>query len=138
MELRLFTDGASRGNPGQASYGYLILDEKNQVIHQEGKSLGIATNNFAEYSGVLSALSFVKEKIFSGESLDILISADSKLVVEQLSGRFKIKSESLKPLIREIKLLEQLLGRIKYIHIPREKNKQADALANKALDSLYP
>lgn len=137
MKITIYTDGASRGNPGHASYGYLILAENNEVIHQEGKYLGIATNNFAEYSGVLSALSYLHQNIFTGKSMDIEIIADSKLVIEQLSGKYKIKSENLKPLIYQIKTLQQDLGQIKYTHTLRQNNKRADALANKALDETF-
>ncbi len=137
MEVTIYTDGASRGNPGHASYGYLILDENNQIIHQEGKYLGIATNNFAEYSAVLSAFSYIHQNLYKGKNMKIAVIADSKLVVEQLSGKYKIKSENLKPLIYQIKILEQTLGQIKYTHTLRANNKRADALANKALDDTF-
>lgn len=133
MKLIIYTDGASRGNPGHSSYGFVICDEKGETIHKEGKYLGIKTNNFAEYSAVLAALEYIKENKNAKTQLEFFI--DSKLVVEQLSGRFKIKSENLKELIRNIRELEIEFNKISYTHIPREKNKIADSLANLALDS---
>ena len=134
MKLTLYTDGASRGNPGPSSYGFSIRDTKGKVLYEEGKYLGVATNNFAEYSGILNALRYIHSNISSAS--DITCYMDSKLVVEQLSGGFKIKSPNLKPLIFEIKKLEKKLGTITYNHIPRSLNGDADNLANIALDSL--
>lgn len=133
MKLIIYTDGASRGNPGQSSYGFTISTEKGKLLYEEGKYLGINTNNFAEYSAVLAALNYVKENF--EKEIDIDFFMDSRLVVEQLSGRFKIKSLSLKQLISQIKKLEEDLGEISYTHVPRAKNTIADSLANLALDS---
>ena len=133
MKLIVYTDGASRGNPGPSSYGFSILDKEKKILYEEGKYLGINTNNFAEYSAVLAALIYIQKNF---EKAVITFFMDSKLVVEQLSGRYKIKSLSLKVLIDQIKELENKIGPTTYSHIPREKNKIADFLANKALDSL--
>lgn len=134
MKITIYTDGASRGNPGHSSYGYSIKNEKGELIHEEGKYIGIATNNFAEYSAVVEALKYVEQK-FNKKSLQVKFLMDSKLVVEQLSGRFKIKSKNLIPLIIVIKELEGKLESVTYEHIPRALNSLADSLANKALDS---
>ncbi len=134
MKLIIFTDGASRGNPGPSSYGFCVKDGQNQLLYEEGKFIGIATNNFAEYSAVLEALKFVESK-FAAKASAISFFMDSKLVAEQLSGRFKIKSPNLKPLIYQIKRLEANLGSISYQHVPRRLNSAADSLANQALDS---
>lgn len=133
MKLIIYTDGASRGNPGHSSYGFVITDASGKNVHKEGKYLGIKTNNFAEYSGVLAALKYIKEKITKHSELIFFM--DSKLVVEQLSGRYKIKSENLRELIRSIKTAEIEFDDVSYTHIPREKNTVADSLANLALDS---
>lgn len=133
-KIKVFTDGGSRGNPGQASYGFVILDEKGKLIYEEGKYIGVTTNNVAEYSGVLEALKYVKKNL-AHEALSIELFADSRLVVEQLSGRFKVKSPHLKPMIEQIKILAFEFGGISYTHIPREKNFRADCLVNLALDS---
>ena len=134
MILTIYTDGASRGNPGKASYGFVVFNDKKEKIHEEGKYLGIKTNNFAEYTAVIKALEYV-EKSFSRD-LEIKFFMDSKLVVEQLSGRFKIKSLNLIPLIKSIKVLTAKFSFVDYEHIPRSMNSLADTQANKALDSL--
>lgn len=130
MKLVIFTDGASRGNPGPASYGF-VIKEGNKTIYQEGKYIGVATNNVAEYTAVLQALKYIKKP--EGEK-EISIFCDSKLVAEQLLGRFKIKAKHLKPIFEQIKILELELGGISYQHIPRSQNSEADKLANLALD----
>lgn len=135
MKLVIYTDGASRGNPGRASYGFTISDEKGNLIYEEGKYIGIATNNIAEYTAVLEAFKYLKKK-FHG-NLKIELFADSRLVVEQLSGRFKIKSANLKILFDQIKILEMEIGNLFFTHIPREKNFRADSLANEALDKIH-
>lgn len=134
MKLIIYTDGASRGNPGHASYGFTISDEKGIVLYEEGKYIGITTNNVAEYTGVLEALEYIKQN-FSQSDLSLELFADSKLVIEQLSGRFKMKSEHLKPIFQKIKILSLNLGGMIHTHVPREKNTEADRLANLALDS---
>ncbi len=134
MKLIIYTDGASRGNPGHASYGFTISDDKGKLLHSEGRYIGISTNNVAEYMAVLEALKYVK-KVFSKESMQIELYADSRLVVEQLSGRFKVKSPHLKPLIEQIQILKLELGGVIHNHVPREKNIEADRLANLALDT---
>lgn len=135
MNLVVYTDGASRGNPGPASYGFTISDEGGKLLVEVGEYIGIATNNVAEYKAVLGALEKIKEK-FSQTSSHVEVFADSKLVAEQLSGRYKIKSPHLKLIIVQIKQLESEIGNVVYNHIPRAKNAEADRLANKALDAL--
>lgn len=134
MKIIIYTDGASRGNPGPASFGFTISDE-SRLLHQEGKYIGIATNNVAEYTGVYEALKFVKDH-YGKAILQIELYADSKLVIEQLSGRFKVKSAHLKLIIEKIKILSLELGGVIHTHVRRAKNIQADKLANQALDSL--
>lgn len=134
MILTIFTDGASRGNPGEASYGFVITDELGNKVIEAGKYIGVATNNIAEYTAVLKAFEYIKQKLFN-KSIDLNFFMDSRLVVEQLSGRFKIKSENLKPLIINIKQLEKQFKSVKYTHVPREKNRGADFMANLALDT---
>ena len=134
MKLIIYTDGASRGNPGSSSYGFTISDKERKLLHEEGEYIGQTTNNVAEYTAVLRALKWV-QKNFSDKKVEIELFADSKLAAEQLSGRYKIKHPNLKPLFSQIKILEMELGNIKYTHIPRGKNTEADRLANKALDN---
>lgn len=130
--LTIFTDGASRGNPGHSSYGFVVLNDKNEILYEGKKYLGIETNNFAEYSAVLESLLYVSKNL---RDTDIRFFMDSLLVVMQLSGKYKIKSPNLLPLIEQIKKLEKLFSKITYSHVPREKNKMADKLANIALDN---
>lgn len=134
MKLIIFTDGASRGNPGHASYGFTIADKNGKTLFEEGKYIGITTNNVAEYTGVYEALKAAQENYGKGP-LNIELFADSKLVAEQMSGRYKIKSPHLKQIIEKIRILSMELGLVTYNHVPRAKNKTADALANEALDS---
>lgn len=134
MKLVIYTDGASRGNPGPASYGFTISDDKGKLLVEMGEYIGNTTNNVAEYTAVLKAFQKVQEKLGSNVSIKLL--ADSKLVAEQLSGRYKIKSPHLIPIIENIKLIASTFNGVSYNHIPRERNSLADSLANKALDSL--
>lgn len=128
--ITIFTDGGSRGNPGQAAYGFVVKVDGQTVKEGRGR-LGIATNNFAEYTAVIRALEFAKDK-FKGQ--DIKFYMDSNLVASQLSGFFKIKTPSIRELVFKVRELETAFGQISYIHIPREKNKEADAQVNLALD----
>lgn len=133
MKLTIYTDGASRGNPGPSAYGFVILDNKGNILQKEGKVIGATTNNVAEYTAVLEALKYVSS--IKGYVSGIELYADSKLVAEQLSGRFKVKAKHLKPIIERIKILALELGGLSYSYIPRSQNRLADALANQALDS---
>lgn len=134
MILTIYTDGASRGNPGESSYGFVITDERGNKVYEEGKYIGIATNNIAEYTAVLEAISYIVKNI-PEKSLELNFFMDSRLVAEQLSGRFKVKSQNLKPLIEKIKQFCSQFKSVKFTHIPREKNIDADYMANLALDS---
>lgn len=137
MRLIIYTDGASRGNPGPSSYGFTISEKNGKLLYEEGGYIGHNTNNFAEYTAVIKALEYVKEKYSEDASTGIVLFADSKLIAEQLSGRYKIKHPNLRPLFDQVKILELELGTIFYTHIPRNKNTEADRLANEALDKRY-
>lgn len=132
MKLIIYTDGASRGNPGPASYGF-VIKENNKILHQEGEYIGVATNNVAEYTAVLQALKYAQSLKNIEE---VAVFADSKLVAQQLSGNFKIKAKHLKPIIEKIKILSLEMGGATFTHVPREQNVQADRLANLALDRI--
>ena len=134
MKLIIYTDGASRGNPGLASYGFTIQDKNGKFLGKVGKFIGKTTNNVAEYTAVLEVLKEVERELSSKAPLSIELFADSMLVVRQLSGEFKLKSAKLKPFFDQIKVLESSLGKVFYNYIPRERNKLADQLANEALD----
>ncbi|MDP6419568.1 MAG: ribonuclease HI family protein [Candidatus Krumholzibacteria bacterium] len=128
---RVFCDGASRGNPGQAALGYLILDGEEEVFG-EGLALGKLTNNQAEYRSLIAAIERVLELGIS--RVDIFM--DSELVVRQVEGRYKVKNEGLRPLHQHLTGLLPKLGHWTLSHVPRKENSRADALANQALDSL--
>lgn len=135
-KLIVYTDGASRGNPGLASYGFAIFDENKNLLFEKGEYIGITTNNVAEYTAVLESLNKIKEQFKSELPIEISYFADSKLVVEQLSGRYKIKSPHLKEIIIQIRILQKEIGDTTFNHVLRDKNKHADRLANEALDRI--
>lgn len=135
MKLIIYTDGASRGNPGLAAFGFTISDESGKLLHEEGRYIGKTTNNVAEYTAVLEALKHAKEE-FGKKNPQVAVFADSKLVAQQLSGKYKIKAKHLKPIIEKIQILSLELGGVTFSYVPRTKNILADKLANQALDSL--
>jgi ribonuclease H / adenosylcobalamin/alpha-ribazole phosphatase len=125
-------DGGSRGNPGPAAYGALVKDaDTGRVLAEEGTTIGVASNNVAEYNGLIAGLRMA-EQVAPGA--DIEVRMDSKLVVEQMSGRWKIKHADMKPLALEANRLAPF--GTTYTWVPRELNKHADRLANEALDGL--
>ena len=125
-------DGGSRGNPGPAAYGALLKDaDTGEVLAEDGTTIGEATNNVAEYAGLIAGLKLAQE--FAPDA-DIEVRMDSKLVVEQMSGRWKVKHPSMRPLAVEANRLAPF-GTV-FTWVPREQNKHADRLANEALDGL--
>jgi ribonuclease HI len=129
-EIRVFTDGGARGNPGPAAVGVVILDDNNNIISETEKFIGSTTNNFAEYSALIEALNLLKEI----DAYRIVFYTDSNLVYSQIKGFWKIKSPELKILNEQAKEMLKTLPDYNFILIPREKNKSADRLVNKALD----
>lgn len=147
MKLIIYTDGGARGNPGPAAIGVVIYDEsafakvsadkKGAAIKKYSEYLGEKTNNEAEYEALIFAFKKIKalygkEKI---KQMEIEIKSDSELIVKQLNHEYKIQEENLQALF--IKIWNTLIdfGRVKFIHIPREKNKEADRLVNECLDA---
>lgn len=129
MELTIYTDGASRNNPGEAGAGVLILRDR-EPVERVSRYLGVTTNNVAEYSAAIIGL---EQALRLGASRVTLL-ADSELLVRQLNGQYKVKNEGLKPLFAQAKELIARIGRVEVQYIPREQNREADALANKAID----
>lgn len=134
-DIIVYADGGARGNPGPAAYGFIIQNREGHVLHKEGKYIGIATNNVAEYTGLVSAFQWIKENIHT-HNKSIAAFLDSQLVVFQMNGTYKVKDEKLKKLFFVTKQLEQsFAAQIHYCHIPRTKNVLADFLVNQALDT---
>lgn len=135
MNITIFTDGGSRSNPGKAAIG-IVVKHNDDTIHADAKYLGIATNNEAEYEALLFSLEWVlKQTTHSVEQITWKL--DSKLVVEQVSRRWKIKEARLQQFAQKIWVgLEQLSVPYSIKHVPRAENKEADALVNQTLDSL--
>jgi ribonuclease HI len=132
--LRLFTDGASRGNPGHAALGVVIEDDQGMRLRGFHRWLGTRTNNEAEYEAVIEGLNAVKE--WNPDRLEVYL--DSKLVVEQLNGRYRVKAAELIPLYERAKAMLREFPQVVVSHVEREKNRGADALANKAIDEKFP
>ena len=129
-KLLLYTDGGARNNPGPAATGFVLKNEDGRVLKEGGTFLGVATNNEAEYRALIEGLRAAKE--FNPDHLDCFL--DSSLAVNQLNGVFKIKEARLRELVFEAKTLEQDFTSVRYQYIPREENKEADALVNQILD----
>lgn len=138
MKYIIQTDGGARGNPGLAACAYIVKSEKGKVIKEEGLYLGVATNNEAEYSAVLKALEYIASTSDNTQEVAVKVKADSQLIVNQLSNRWKIKNQNLKTLHSKIKELEKKIRRVDYKYISREENKEADLLVNITLDSETP
>jgi ribonuclease HI len=137
MHYTLYADGGARGNPGPAGAGAVVFDATGKRVAEVADYLGIATNNIAEYEAVLRGLKALLAT-FSPEQMKVAsveIRMDSKLVIEQLRGNYKVKHPNLVPRFLEVKnLIARSFPTISYTHVPRERNKDADALANEAMD----
>lgn len=136
QKIIIFTDGGARGNPGPAGAGAVLFDEKGKTIKEASRFLGVQTNNFAEYEAVLLGLQTAK-KIFGKKvcNMEFEVKLDSELVAEQLSHRYQIKEKGLIPQFIKIHNLRVAqFPNVTFTHVPREKNKEADRLANEAMD----
>ena len=131
QQVKIFTDGGSRGNPGPSALGYIITDLTDKVLIEKGEYLGITTNNQAEYQAVKMALG-VAYKMGAREAQVFM---DSLLVVNQLKGIYKVKNRDLWPIYESILQQSKMYKKITFTHVPREYNKLADAEVNKALDA---
>lgn len=129
--LTFYIDGASRGNPGKAAVGVVIINDKGHVIGEKGKYIGETTNNAAEYQALLEALA--EAKTHGGRNIRIY--SDSELLVRQINGIYKVRDGKLLTLYNEAKRLISGFDHFKIDHITRDKNSRADALANEALDN---
>ena len=130
MKARLFTDGGARGNPGPAAYGFVLETEEGTVLAAEGQAIGVATNNVAEYSGLVAGL----RKALELHVPEIEVVSDSELLVKQMLGVYRVKHPNLIPMHRQAKSLAHRFGRFSIRHTLRAGNKDADRLANEAVD----
>lgn len=128
--LLIFTDGGARGNPGPAALGVVIYDSLGKIVKKFGKYLGEKTNNEAEYEAVVRALLFARQLRAS----TIEFNLDSELIVRQLNHIYRVRDKRMLEFVLRIRNLETNFKKIKYHHIPREKNKLADQLVNEAID----
>ena len=131
--IHVYTDGASRGNPGKSAIAFVITDEKGNIIKEEAKFIGECTNNIAEYSALILALNEAKNI-----SKKIVCFSDSKLMINQLIGAYKVKKSHIKELFAKVKKLEKLFESVEYRNVPRTNPfiKKADYMVNKILDKF--
>lgn len=129
MKWLLYSDGASRGNPGPSGAGALLINEKGEEFPLTFY-LGIKTNNQAEYEALLLGLRELKKR----KAKEVEVRADSELLIKQLNGIYRVKHENIIPLFQEAKEISKAFKKISFQHIPREENKQADQLSNEAID----
>lgn len=128
-KLTIYSDGASRSNPGEAGAGVYIMED-GKPRHRIARYLGRTTNNIAEYTAAILGLEYAVK----AGAVAVTLLADSELLVKQVNGQYKVKNEGLKPLHRKVKELIAKLGSVEVQYIPRAMNQEADALANKAID----
>lgn len=131
MKARLSTDGGARGNPGPAAFGYVLETEDGDVLAAHGERIGRATNNVAEYRGLVAGMAKAAELGVR----DLEVVSDSELLVKQMTGEYRVKNYALRELWEEASNLERKFARVRYTAVRREHNELADQLVNEALDS---
>jgi ribonuclease H / adenosylcobalamin/alpha-ribazole phosphatase len=131
VKARLFTDGGARGNPGPAAYAYVLEADDRTVLAAHGETIGVATNNVAEYRALVEGLKKAAELQLD----EVAVVSDSELIVNQMRGSYKVKNEALRELWREAMRLAAGFERITYEAVRREHNELADRLVNEALDA---
>ena len=131
MRAKLSTDGGSRGNPGPAAYGYVLETEDGTVLDAHGEAIGRATNNVAEYRGLVAGMAKAAE--LGVEELEVV--SDSELLVKQMQGDYRVKNEALRALWEEASDLERQFRKVRYTAVRRAHNELADRLVNEALDA---
>jgi ribonuclease HI len=131
VKARLFTDGGARGNPGPAAYGFVLESDDGTVLAAEGEAIGTATNNVAEYSGLIAGL----RKAVELHVPEVEVVSDSELMVKQMRGEYRVKNEALRELYEEATALARRIENVEYRHVRRAHNELADKLVNDALDA---
>jgi ribonuclease HI len=132
VKARLYTDGGARGNPGPAAYGFVLESEDGTLLAAEGAAIGKATNNVAEYSGLIAGL----QRAIELHVPQVEVVSDSELMVKQMRGEYRVKNEALRGLYDEAIALARRVGNVEYRHVKRAHNELADKLVNDALDAL--
>jgi ribonuclease HI len=130
VKASLWTDGGARGNPGPAAYGFVLESDVGTVLAEEKQTIGTATNNVAEYSGLVAGLSKARE--LNVRELEVV--SDSELMVKQMRGEYRVRSETLRELYDEATALARQIGKVEYRHVLRAENSRADGLVNEVLD----
>jgi ribonuclease HI len=130
VKARLFTDGGSRGNPGPAAYAFVLEAEDGTVLDALGETIGVATNNVAEYRALVAGL----ERAVELEVEELEVVSDSELLVKQMRGEYRVKNRALQDLVLEASTLARGIRRVTYTAVRREHNELADSLVNEALD----
>lgn len=128
--ITAYFDGGARSNPGPAGYGVFIVDRHGTVLAELYEPLGIATNNVAEYRGLIAALQWAADH----DVKQLTIKGDSQLIIEQMRGNYKVKHEGLKPLYLRARMLAMQIGDVRFEHVRREQNTEADRLSNLGMD----
>ena len=131
MKARLYTDGGARGNPGPAAFAYVLEAGDGTVLAAHGEKIGVATNNVAEYRGLVAGL----EKAVELAVPEVEVVSDSELLVKQMRGEYRVKNEALLELSQRATRLARKLDKVEYRHVVREHNELADRLVNEALDA---
>jgi ribonuclease HI len=137
MRYTLYADGGARGNPGPAGAGAVVFDAIGKRVAEVADYLGVATNNVAEYEAVIRGLKALLKEFPDGHfrHAEVEVRMDSKLVIEQMKGAYKVKHPNLVPRFMEAKnIIARSFSTVSFTHVPREQNKDADALANEAMD----
>ena len=134
MKAKLSTDGGARGNPGPAAFGYVLETEDGTVLAAHGETIGVATNNVAEYRALVEGL----RKAGELEVDEVEVVSDSELLVRQMSGDYKVKNEALRRLYEDATELADRFAKVTYTAVRREHNELADRLVNEALDAGEP
>jgi ribonuclease HI len=135
VTIHAFTDGASRGNPGESGIGILLKDERGGALTSIFGYIGTATNNVAEYTALVTCLRMVSKL----KCTTLIVHSDSELLVRQMQGTYKVKEPRLKEFVQEARgIIAQSDLRCRFIHITREQNKEADKLANRGIDLKHP
>jgi ribonuclease HI len=135
MTIHAFTDGASRGNPGDSGIGVILKDGEGHVLTSVSGYIGKTTNNVAEYTALLTCFKLVLKR----ECRNLIVHSDSELLVRQMQGKYKVKEPRLKLMVAQARtILETAPFQVEYHHITRELNKEADRLANEGIDSMRP